>query len=329
MQRTVTNLPTFSEAANAAQTDVRPNVQPAIQNFLAAQQLTDARNHQQLADTIAQAQSRIEQLKADPEIAQMQAHTNALNAQADLATRKAPSLPSTALSGFLSPEQTKGLPEQLPQESFDTLVKLGESKNRMDQAKSDKQENKDEDKIIKLGETLSFATRPNSPAKLAEVSLNNINRANQLIDQVKLQPGGPDARQTYELSLAQVRALIGAQQISEKEVAALLPSTFKGNVLQYLEKLKNEPIGLDQLKFMDRLQDTMNREKRVNQEIVDKFRTEIATTYGDVIQRKQDRAGQILQLHGLDINNFLPGKKGSTGGDVEAKKAALRAKLGI
>lgn len=329
MQRTVTNLPTYSEAANAQQAEVRPNIQPAIQNFLAAQQLTDARNHQSLADQIAQAQSRIEQLKTDPEIAHMQAQTNALNAQADLATRKAPSLPSTALSGFLSPEQTKGLPEQLPQESFDTLVKLGEAKNRSDQAKSDKADLKDEDKIIKLGETLSFATRPNSPAKIAEVNLNNINRANQLVDQVRLQPGGPDARQTYELALAQIRALIGTQTLSEKEVAAVLPTTFKGNVLQYIEKIKNEPIGLDQLKFMERLQDTLNREKKVNGEIVNKFRTEIATTYGDVIARKQDRAGQILQLHGLDINNFLPTKTGKTGGDTEAKKAALRAKLGI
>lgn len=192
-------------------------------------------------------------------------------------------------------------------------------------------EAKDEDRLLKFGETLSLNKNSRSPASQAQISLNNIVRAKALVDQVVTQPGGPDSRQTYELALAQVRALIGSQQISEKEVGALLPSTFKGNINQFLEKVKNEPIGLDQLKFLTRLSDTLNREQKVNTGIVSDFRRQLSTTYGDVLKRHPERAAAILEAHDVDPTPFIPGyrRPAASPNDTEAKKAALRAKLGL
>jgi len=192
-------------------------------------------------------------------------------------------------------------------------------------------EAKDEDRLLKFGETLSLNKNSRSPASQAQIALNNIQRAKALVDQVQAQPGGPDARQTYELALAQVRALIGAQQISEKEVEALKPSTFKGNALQFIEKIKNEPVGLDQLSFLKRLSDTLHREQNVNTDLVQKFRTQLSTTYGDVLKRHPERAAAILEAHDIDPTPFIPGYKKPTASpqDIEAKKAALRQKLGL
>ena len=72
-QRTVTNIPEFAQTVNAAQQTVRPEIQPAIQNFLAQQQISDARNHQALAAKLEQAKLGIQGLQNDSEIQNMRA----------------------------------------------------------------------------------------------------------------------------------------------------------------------------------------------------------------------------------------------------------------
>lgn len=88
VQRTVFNPPSATEAFNAQQDQVRPDFQPAVQNYLAASQLQQARSHQGLADMLAQAHQNIESLKSQPEINDMISQTNLRNEQANLAGQK-------------------------------------------------------------------------------------------------------------------------------------------------------------------------------------------------------------------------------------------------
>lgn len=67
-QRTAANIPDFAQTVAAQQAEVRPTIQPAVQNYLAAQQLTDARSHQALADKLKQAELNIQGLSADSDI---------------------------------------------------------------------------------------------------------------------------------------------------------------------------------------------------------------------------------------------------------------------
>lgn len=178
-------------------------------------------------------------------------------------------------------------------------------------AAGNKQQQADEKALVDLGNTLTANKNSRSPASQAQISLNNIQRAKALVDQVRQQPGGPDTRQTYELALAQVRSLIGAQQISEKEVEALKPSTFKGSALSFLEKVKNEPIGQDQISFLNRLSDTLNREQGVNSDVLNQFKAQILTAHKGLIQRNPQDAGDVIAANGIDPTGFIPQYKPS------------------
>lgn len=68
VQRTSANIPSFTETQNAQQDTERPSMQPAVNNYLAAQQLTDARNHNALAAKLKQAELGIQGLQSDAEI---------------------------------------------------------------------------------------------------------------------------------------------------------------------------------------------------------------------------------------------------------------------
>lgn len=200
---------------------------------------------------------------------------------------------------------------QVPYQTLDT-----ELRNQAGTAKSAagagaKQQATDEKALADLGNTLAANKNSRSPASQAQISLNNIQRAKALVDQVRQQPGGPDTRQTYELALAQVRSLIGAQQISEKEVDALKPSTFKGSALAFLEKVQNEPIGQDQISFLNRLSDTLNREQGVNSDILNQFKAQVVTAHKGLISRNPQDAGDLIAAHGIDPTGFIPNYKPS------------------
>lgn len=136
-QRTVFNPPTYSEAANAQQDQVRPDLQPAIQNFLAQQQITDARNHQSLADKLSQARLGIDQLKLDPELAHLKEQTRLAGAQADLAGRKQPGVRTAALPGAPT-----GLGDEVTSDEANAIMKKYEidarAKTDADRAKKEK-----------------------------------------------------------------------------------------------------------------------------------------------------------------------------------------------
>lgn len=66
--RTNANIPGYSEAAAVQQESVRPDIQPAVQNYLAAQQLTDGRNQNALLLKLQQAKQNMAGLQGDAEI---------------------------------------------------------------------------------------------------------------------------------------------------------------------------------------------------------------------------------------------------------------------
>lgn len=68
MQRTSANIPGYNEAASTQQDQVRPDIQPAVQNYLAAQQLSDGRNQNALLLKLQQAKQNISALQGDAEI---------------------------------------------------------------------------------------------------------------------------------------------------------------------------------------------------------------------------------------------------------------------
>jgi len=88
VQRTSANIPEFGQTFAAQQDPVRPDIQPAVQNFLAASQLKDARDGNALTAKLQQARLQMDQLKLDPEIAALKAQTGKDVAATELATRK-------------------------------------------------------------------------------------------------------------------------------------------------------------------------------------------------------------------------------------------------
>ncbi len=66
-------IPSFADTVSAAQSKVRPDIQPAIRNFLAGQELSDARTSESLADKLNTAKLNIQSLGQDADIQRLQA----------------------------------------------------------------------------------------------------------------------------------------------------------------------------------------------------------------------------------------------------------------
>lgn len=91
--------------------------------------------------------------------------------------------------------------------------------------------------------------------------LNRIGRADALVQQMASQAGGGDTRQMRELATSLASVLTGGNVVAEQQINELVPKTYRGNYQKFLEKLTNNPTGLEQQEFVKRLSDTLAREK--------------------------------------------------------------------
>lgn len=135
---------------------------------------------------------------------------------------------------------------------------------------------------------------------------DNLENVAALIEQTAKQPDGPDKRQLYEQSLAQVRVLIGNQQISEKEIEHLLPSTYRGTVSSFLEKITNKPQGTEAQAFMERATDFFKRESKVTVDQMNRRVTELSTPYKHILDRNADTASEIFSTYKVNHPKYNP-----------------------
>ncbi len=124
-------------------------------------------------------------------------------------------------------------------------------------------------------------------------------RAEQLLEQGKLQPGGLDSRQLEELAESTSNLLGGGAQASAR-VSALLPHTFWGNLQSAKEWASNSPTGTDQTKFTDRMAETVAREKALAIKQMQQFQNQSLPAHERLKKSNPELYNGILTAHGLN-----------------------------
>jgi hypothetical protein len=117
------------------------------------------------------------------------------------------------------------------------------------------------DQLVKEARTTLDPYFQSGAGKQQAERLNRIGRADALVQQMQGQAGSGDTRQMRELATSLASVLTGGNVVAEQQINELMPQTYKGNWNRFVEKLTNNPTGLDQQAFVSRLSDTLNREK--------------------------------------------------------------------
>jgi hypothetical protein len=174
------------------------------------------------------------------------------------------------------------LPEQV--KMYDAQKKLEAAKMQKEVALRTHQDQFDETRLQGLSRSLS-ADREYTNLRTKKDTLENVGK---LIEQIDTQKDGADRRQAMELALSQVRTLIGTGQITEGEVHQMMPSTWRGNVATFMEKVANQPEGQESQYFVNRAKDFFRRENDLTNHQIDRRYNELAAPFAKVLGRNSD-----------------------------------------
>jgi len=171
-----------------------------------------------------------------------------------------------------------------------------------DQAEANRKTRETQFNVTEAGKFQAAVTGNEGVRKVMAINqqkLNNIGNAKALIDQVEQQPGGADQRQMFEVASATVKTLIGNNMLTEGEIKQMIPDTYKGNVNKFLEKVSNQPKGLEAQQFVNRFKDTLSREYDVTNKQMESARTELLGGYKKWAEDNPDYSTPILQAQGI------------------------------
>lgn len=123
--------------------------------------------------------------------------------------------------------------------------------------------------------------------------------AQALIDQGQTQKGGLDSRQIEELAQSTAKLLGGGPQASAR-VDALVPHTLMGKAQTLQEYLTNNPTGANQQAFVQRMADTVAREKALAETQMKQFQVEGLAAHARLQKSNPALYNHILQSKGID-----------------------------
>ena len=149
-----------------------------------------------------------------------------------------------------------------------------------------------------LGKTWSARS---GAAGATQAKINAAEAAEALIQQGRSQKGGLDSRQIEELAQSASRMLGGGAAASAR-VEALVPHTFWGKVQSAKEWASNSPTGADQQEFVDRIGETVSREKALAQKQKMQYQVEGLPAHQRLQQNNPTMYDRILSARGVDTN---------------------------
>lgn len=135
----------------------------------------------------------------------------------------------------------------------------------------------------------------------AQRIVNQAERIQQLIDQARTQKGGPDSRQMRELATSLDSMLKGGMS-TVRGTDELMPQTARGKYKSFLEYVTNEPQGQDMNAFMERVADTVQREKDVAEAQRRQIQQQLFGGYQHLSRKDPERYKSALQNYGLDMD---------------------------
>lgn len=114
--------------------------------------------------------------------------------------------------------------------------------------------------------------------------------------------------QMEELALGMSNMLAGQAGASRSQVEALVPHTFWGRTQDAGSWLLNEPRGAGQQKFVEKMADTIQREKETATNQLNSIRAARLPAHDTLKKLAPDQYSALLQSYGLDPKNIKNGK---------------------
>ena len=158
------------------------------------------------------------------------------------------------------------------------------------------------DKFSKFGKDIDPYAFRGGLRTLMDVS----NRARRLQTSIEGPDGKPvdfnslDSRQIEELAIQLNGVLSGSNQGAQAQVEKLVPHTIWGNVKSLAERIRNEPTGLDQGKFVQKLLNTVEREHKNAAESVVEALVARIPQYADLRKKDREKFDTMLEVRGID-----------------------------
>jgi hypothetical protein len=209
------------------------------------------------------------------------------------------------------------LPEQYDQKFVDnvkmhTLRGEEQLKAKFEQQRLDlERQAKVGDKVDKYSKQLDdhldkgWTARGGVAAGNTQQTLNAAEKAEGLIAQGRGQTGGLDSRQIEELATSVQKLLSPGGSSASGRIEALVPHTFWGKAQSLREYLTNNPTGLNQGAFADRLAETVAREKAIADDQKKKFQIEGLPAHNKLKQMAPDQYNAILRAKGIDPDTMI------------------------
>jgi hypothetical protein len=126
--------------------------------------------------------------------------------------------------------------------------------------------------------------------------VDNADRVQALLEQVH---NNPDPRQMEELAISTQALLSASGTPAAEQVKALIPKSALGDVNKFKEWISNNPTGTGQQAFVQRMAETVSREKAIAQGQVQKAQTQRLSAYGKFKDADPDTYNAILNSYGL------------------------------
>lgn len=122
--------------------------------------------------------------------------------------------------------------------------------------------------------------------------------------------GNLDSRQVEELAIGLNAMLSGANTGAAQQVRSLVPDTVRGNTQKFKEWLTNEPQGLQQQAFVNRMLGSISREKSTASDQMKRTQFQRIGRYADLERSNPDGFSNVLQSAGIDPDEYHSWKKG-------------------
>lgn len=288
------------------------------------QKAIEAQGQFQSQDT-AQKEAQMKQLKDQTEIAHQLAWSIPTDPTAPPEAKQAAWTRAKTLAGQYGLPNNDTLPDQYPGDGFVKNMQIGtmtaqeqiqkQEKDREFAQKGTELDLKHDENSIKhqqmvgdrdnkdaesLDKHLALGwTARSGQAGVVQGKLVSAEAAQQLIDQGKSQPGGLDSRQIEELAQSTGK-LLGGGAAASARIDALVPHTLYGKAQSMQEYLTNNPTGAGQQAFVQRLADTVAREKALAENQKIQFQIEGLPSHARLKNSNPNLYNSILQAKGID-----------------------------
>lgn len=115
-----------------------------------------------------------------------------------------------------------------------------------------------------------------------------------------------DSRQMEELAIGLNKLLSGSSTGAASQIEALVPKTAAGNSKKLAEWLSNDPTGTGQVKFVQRMAETVEREKEIAKKQVMEAQKKRLPAYKKLKEADPESYQQILAGYGLSEDEGKP-----------------------